>query len=299
MVLPTTFSHLIQLQAKVLMFLSFFYFSSPVIVLKDTKKPHLEALLNYMYIGEVDIRRDEFDEIVKTAENLCIKGLGVPDEGTMDGITENRKKVLENSSDNIKNAYKDINKMIKDNCNSPLSPNKRQRTEDSEDNATNNESLNSNSVPYDGFSLKLAPRTTRKSYVEPDENEDFNQITVEPDIQVPSPLMEDEREQATCVDVKNDQKRSWSHNRGLLCVKSPRKLMAKRSSFKGNSFPRDFSMINQYESDKQKHNNNEGQLNSSLYMDAGPSGIQWVSRPIFSLCIYIHTHTHTYIHTDD
>jgi len=55
-------------------------FSHPIIVLKDIKHQHLEALLDYMYIGEVNVLQSELASLIKAAEYLQIKGLAVPDD---------------------------------------------------------------------------------------------------------------------------------------------------------------------------------------------------------------------------
>ncbi|KAK8752150.1 hypothetical protein OTU49_012248, partial [Cherax quadricarinatus] len=52
----------------------------PVIVLKDIRHEELEALLNYMYVGEVNVLQNELAGLIKAAECLMIKGLAVPDE---------------------------------------------------------------------------------------------------------------------------------------------------------------------------------------------------------------------------
>ncbi|KAF2349628.1 BTB/POZ domain [Trinorchestia longiramus] len=52
----------------------------PVIVLKDIKKEVFEALLKYMYIGEVNVVQEKLAELINAAECLKIKGLAVPDE---------------------------------------------------------------------------------------------------------------------------------------------------------------------------------------------------------------------------
>ncbi|XP_071549368.1 zinc finger protein 131-like isoform X5 [Panulirus ornatus] len=52
----------------------------PVIVLKDIKGHELEALLDYMYLGEVDVQQTDLPGLIKAAECLRIKGLAVPDE---------------------------------------------------------------------------------------------------------------------------------------------------------------------------------------------------------------------------
>lgn len=54
--------------------------SHPVIVLQDIKHEHLEALLDYMYIGEVNVRQADLPLLIKAAECLKIKGLAIPDD---------------------------------------------------------------------------------------------------------------------------------------------------------------------------------------------------------------------------
>ncbi|XP_076060169.1 uncharacterized protein LOC143036552 isoform X2 [Oratosquilla oratoria] len=53
---------------------------SPVVILKDILCKDLEFLLDYMYIGEVNVRQSELSSLIKAAECLKIKGLAVPDE---------------------------------------------------------------------------------------------------------------------------------------------------------------------------------------------------------------------------
>ncbi|XP_045583247.1 longitudinals lacking protein, isoforms H/M/V isoform X4 [Procambarus clarkii] len=52
----------------------------PIIVLKDIRHEDLEALLNYMYVGEVNVLQTDLSGLIKAAECLRIKGLAVPDE---------------------------------------------------------------------------------------------------------------------------------------------------------------------------------------------------------------------------
>lgn len=44
-------------------------------ILKDTGYKELEALLQFMYRGEVNVRQEELAMFLKTAEMLQIKGL--------------------------------------------------------------------------------------------------------------------------------------------------------------------------------------------------------------------------------
>ena len=53
---------------------------NPIIVLKDIKCADLEALLDYMYLGEVNVKQSELSSLIKSAECLQIKGLAVPDD---------------------------------------------------------------------------------------------------------------------------------------------------------------------------------------------------------------------------
>ncbi|XP_076060160.1 uncharacterized protein LOC143036544 isoform X19 [Oratosquilla oratoria] len=53
---------------------------NPVVILKDILCKDLEFLLDYMYIGEVNVRQSELSSLIKAAECLKIKGLAVPDE---------------------------------------------------------------------------------------------------------------------------------------------------------------------------------------------------------------------------
>lgn len=75
----------------------------PVIVLKDIKHEELEALLNYMYLGEVNVLQAELAGLINAAECLKIKGLAVPDEAPAtksESSRENKRsaKDISNSS---------------------------------------------------------------------------------------------------------------------------------------------------------------------------------------------------------
>lgn len=61
---------------------------SPVVILKDIRQQDLEALLDYMYLGEVDVKQTELSELLHAAECLRIKGLAVPDYFTFSTPTK-------------------------------------------------------------------------------------------------------------------------------------------------------------------------------------------------------------------
>jgi len=68
----------------------------PVIVLKDIRHEDLEALLNYMYLGEVNVLQNDLSGLIKSAECLRIKGLAVPDEDPNE--KKDNKRVWESDS---------------------------------------------------------------------------------------------------------------------------------------------------------------------------------------------------------
>lgn len=72
---------------------------NPVVVLKDIRKSDLDALLDYMYIGEVDVRQSELAGLIKAAECLRIKGLAVPDEDPSKGQKKGPNNVPEKRED--------------------------------------------------------------------------------------------------------------------------------------------------------------------------------------------------------
>ena len=51
------------------------YDKHPIFILKDVTFQELEAMMEYMYKGEVNIAQDQLKGLLKTAESLLIKGL--------------------------------------------------------------------------------------------------------------------------------------------------------------------------------------------------------------------------------
>ncbi|XP_068221262.1 protein bric-a-brac 1-like isoform X8 [Palaemon carinicauda] len=54
----------------------------PIVFLKDVKGQELEALIEFIYKGEVSVSQSELGSLISTAENLKIKGLAEPDRPT-------------------------------------------------------------------------------------------------------------------------------------------------------------------------------------------------------------------------
>ncbi|KAG5312315.1 LOLAL protein, partial [Pseudoatta argentina] len=47
----------------------------PIIILKDVAYSHLQAILEFMYAGEVNVSQDQLPAFLKTADRLKVKGL--------------------------------------------------------------------------------------------------------------------------------------------------------------------------------------------------------------------------------
>lgn len=51
----------------------------PIIILKDVSYSHLQAILEFMYAGEVNVSQEQLPAFLKTADRLKVKGLaGTP-----------------------------------------------------------------------------------------------------------------------------------------------------------------------------------------------------------------------------
>ncbi|CAL4151153.1 unnamed protein product [Meganyctiphanes norvegica] len=74
----------------------------PVIILQGVTFKHLEALLDYMYLGEVNILQSELASLIKAAEILQIKGLAIPDKPILSNSNENKRTIDENILPDIK-----------------------------------------------------------------------------------------------------------------------------------------------------------------------------------------------------
>ena len=85
----------------------------PFIVLKDVKHEELEALLNYMYLGEVNVLQTELAGLIKAAECLRIKGLAVPDEEPQPRPSRGRPS-KENASAANKRQYQEVDQRPSD-----------------------------------------------------------------------------------------------------------------------------------------------------------------------------------------
>lgn len=55
----------------------------PVIVLKDISSCDFEALLSFMYLGEVNIRQDKLASLLQASESLGVRGLALPENSAM------------------------------------------------------------------------------------------------------------------------------------------------------------------------------------------------------------------------
>ena len=64
----------------------------PFIIVKDIHPEQMEALLNYMYKGEVNVQQEVLPELIKAAEAFKIKGLAVPDDDEFSQSSKTSRK---------------------------------------------------------------------------------------------------------------------------------------------------------------------------------------------------------------
>lgn len=50
----------------------------PIVILKDVSYLHLQAILEFMYAGEVNVSQEQLPAFLKTAARLKVKGLAEP-----------------------------------------------------------------------------------------------------------------------------------------------------------------------------------------------------------------------------
>lgn len=90
----------------------------PVIVLKDIGADELEALLSYMYDGEVNVLQEHLSSLIKAAECLKIKGLAVADSDPSEHSSNSTKDKNSSSSSNSKDVHRSHNSTNSSNHNS-------------------------------------------------------------------------------------------------------------------------------------------------------------------------------------
>ncbi|MCL4135977.1 UNVERIFIED_CONTAM: hypothetical protein GTU68_024717, partial [Idotea baltica] len=96
----------------------------PVIVLKDVRSQDLESLLDYMYLGEVNVNQNDLALLLKTAECLRIKGLAVPDDdpNRHSNTSTPHQKVHSLSTDEATKDIPPAKRRKEDTSASPISP---------------------------------------------------------------------------------------------------------------------------------------------------------------------------------
>jgi len=77
-----------------------------VIVLTDIKCEELEALIDYMYLGESNIHEEDLPHLLKAAESLRVKGLWTAEEDH--GSSENKLSSLNQSVNKSNNPISEV-----------------------------------------------------------------------------------------------------------------------------------------------------------------------------------------------
>ncbi|XP_034234347.1 protein tramtrack, beta isoform-like [Thrips palmi] len=74
---------------------------NPIVILKDVKFMDMKSLVNFMYRGEINVQNSHLTSLLKTAEDLRIKGLA-----QMSWPADNNETVKEGTPDNSSEGHK-------------------------------------------------------------------------------------------------------------------------------------------------------------------------------------------------
>ena len=251
-----------------------------MIVLKDIRKSHLEALLDYMYVGEVDVKQSELAGLIKAAECLRIKGLAVPDEDpSASGSSKNQKKVSNNSSssnsDNVSDSVNRRTGGATGSGGSPTPPRKRQR-KDSGDKGSSDINVMENSSSFStrggnepSTSVPSQQSPSLKRRISPERDDDEPEILPIDQIKV-----EREDQSGGPSNVDDDSGRGI---RSLATLGSEGDGMVGGSNTGHEDDHGDYFQFTKDDIEKQEHDQDIEQMDSYTdSMEAGPSGMQEV-----------------------
>lgn len=92
--------------------------SNPIVFMKDVSCRDIEALLDFMYHGEVNVPQSSLGSLIKTAEGLQIKGLAVPDDPPASKREQERDKRERDSSSSshLENRSPPPKRRIRERC---------------------------------------------------------------------------------------------------------------------------------------------------------------------------------------
>ncbi|CAH2008518.1 unnamed protein product [Acanthoscelides obtectus] len=71
----------------------------PIVILKDVGHEHMKDILEFMYMGQVSVLRENLTQFLRTAELLQVKGLTGDDSGDDTSSTKDVKSVCDNEDE--------------------------------------------------------------------------------------------------------------------------------------------------------------------------------------------------------
>ncbi|XP_065161077.1 protein tramtrack, beta isoform-like isoform X3 [Atheta coriaria] len=103
----------------------------PIIILKDVTHKNLKDILEFMYLGEVNVLRENLPVFLRTAELLQVKGLSCDDtqsnSSKSSGSNSNSNIKMEDDQSDLHEAYDDYEENIVQMPVTNSSPNKRSK----------------------------------------------------------------------------------------------------------------------------------------------------------------------------
>ena len=129
----------------------------PVIVLKDISKEVLETLLQYMYIGEVEVKKELLSTVIDSAYTLQIKGL--VDTSSFISPDLGYSNLQNNLKGNKQNLVNTVSKRTRDKDDSPESSKKLRKVDSptNKQNSTINKPCTSTNINNESKISKAEP----------------------------------------------------------------------------------------------------------------------------------------------
>ena len=206
-----------------------------------------------MYLGELEVKQSDLDDLIKTAECLRIKGLGV--DPVANETSKNQQKIFSSTvnSDDISEKV-NITDVSSSHCSSP--PRKRHRKDSEDKGSTNTNAEISNSLPSQQSYSFIEQKSPSQNNDDPGTSPD-DQIKAE-------------------TDIKNEEGPSNLEDGELNCQNLVEIGPEDNGKDDSNEIEEDYPSFTEIDIEKEELNisNNEEWLDLE---GAGPSGLQKVS----------------------
>ena len=201
-----------------------------------------------MYLGELEVKQSDIDDLIKTAECLQIKGLAIPDANE---TSKNQQKIYSSSV----NIYDISEKVSNKHCSSP--PRKRHRKDSEDKGSTNTNAEISNSLPSQQSYSFIEQKSPSQNNDDPGTSPD-DQIKAE-------------------TDIKNEEGPSNLEDGELSCQNLVEIGPEDNGKDDSNEIKEDYPSLTEIDIEEEELNNGNDEDRMD-FKGAGPSVLQKVSQ---------------------